>query len=114
MRFEPLVDLPERPAPDALAFAFSGDRLLVRGDQVLTAAELDGLEPLALGYLDGRLCLAYQLPDDHDPGDGLELVALPLHIALELYPPVRFFKSWVPAMSVFPGVLRLLQWRTDR
>ena len=28
MRFEPLVDLPERPAPDALAFAFSGDRLL--------------------------------------------------------------------------------------
>jgi len=76
MRFEPLVDLPERPAPDALAFAFSGDRLLVRGDQVLTAAELDGLEPLALGYLDGRLCLAYQLPDDHDHGDGRELVAL--------------------------------------
>ena len=76
MRFEPLADLPAQRDPDALAFAFSGDRLLVRGDAVLVAGELDGLEPLPLGYLDGRLCLAYQLPDDHEPGEGLELLAL--------------------------------------
>ena len=47
----------------------------MRGDAVLVAADLDGLVPLPLGYLDGRLCLAYQLPDDHQPGEGLELLA---------------------------------------
>jgi len=76
MRFEPLADLPQEREPDALAFAFSGDRLLVRGDAVLTAADLDGHPPLVLGRLDGRLCLAYELPDDHQPGDGLELLPL--------------------------------------
>jgi NAD+ diphosphatase len=73
MRFEPLVDLPAVPEPDALAFAFSGDLLLARDGQPLTAAELDGLEPLPLGRLDGRLCLAYELPDGYEAADGLEL-----------------------------------------
>ena len=73
MRFEPLVDLPAVREPDALAFAFSGDLLLVRDGQPLTAAELDGLDPLPLGRLDGRLCLAYQLPDDYEAATGLEL-----------------------------------------
>jgi NAD+ diphosphatase len=76
MRFEPLADLPPQRDPEALAFAFSGDRMLVRGDAVLTAADLDGIEPLALGYLDGRLCLAYQLEEGHEAGEGLELLAL--------------------------------------
>ena len=73
MRFEPLVDLPAVREPDALAFAFRGDLLLVRDGQPLTAGELDGLEPLPLGRLDGRLCLAYELPDDYEAGNGLEL-----------------------------------------
>jgi len=76
MRFEPLADLPPQRDPEALAFAFSGDRMLVRGDAVPTAADLDGIEPLALGYLDGRLCLAYQLEEGHEAGEGLELLAL--------------------------------------
>ncbi len=73
MSFEPLVDLPAAHEPDALAFAFSGDRMLARDGAPLTAAELDGSEPLPLGRLDGRLCLAYELPDDYEPGPGLEL-----------------------------------------
>ena len=73
MSFEPLVDLPAAHEPDALAFAFSADRMLAREGLPLTAAELDGLEPLPLGRLDGRLCLAYELPDDYEPGPGLEL-----------------------------------------
>ena len=73
MSFEPLVDLPGAREPDALAFAFSGDRMLARDGAPLTAAELDGVEPLPLGRLDGRLCLAYELPDDYEAGPGLEL-----------------------------------------
>ena len=73
MSFEPLVDLPAAHEPDALVFAFSGDRMLARDGAPLTAADLDGSEPLPLGRLDGRLCLAYELPDDYEPGPGLEL-----------------------------------------
>jgi NAD+ diphosphatase len=73
MSFEPLVDLPAAHEPDALAFAFSGDLLLVRDGAPLTAAELDGIEPLPLGRLNGRLCLAFELPDGYEPGPGLAL-----------------------------------------
>ncbi len=65
LRFEPLLDLPADHEPDALWFAFVGEEVVLsEHGRVPTAAEL-GVEPtrtVPLGRLDGRLCVAVELP----------------------------------------------------
>jgi NAD+ diphosphatase len=59
-RFQPGIDLTAVPGPDALLFAFAGDRLLVVADSPAGADHLGELASNALyiGRLDGRPCFA--------------------------------------------------------
>ncbi len=76
MRFEPLLDLPGVLEPDALVFAFASERLLLIGNDLPSLARLGPLDPLPLGRLDGRLCLAVALDPTHEPESGTSLDAL--------------------------------------
>lgn len=75
-RFQPGHDIEAVPGPDALLFAFAGDRLLVVGDPPLPASvqqlgELAG-SAIFIGTLDGRPAFAVPLEPDLAPPAGLE------------------------------------------
>ncbi len=58
--FQPGIDLAATPGPDALLFAFTGDRLLVVADAPAGVDHLGELAATALfiGTLEGRPCFA--------------------------------------------------------
>ncbi len=79
-RFEPGHDLEAVPGPDAVLFAFAGDRLIVAGDPPLPAS-LEVLGDLAgsalyIGRLDGRPCFSVALDVDAVLPEGLEQAGL--------------------------------------
>ncbi|HEX6548981.1 MAG TPA: NAD(+) diphosphatase [Candidatus Dormibacteraeota bacterium] len=77
--FEPGVDHAARPAPEALVFAFAGDRLAVsiEGEraEIPTARAFVGDTAIFFGRLDGRDCFALALDPGEEPS-GLRLSGL--------------------------------------
>ena len=71
MRFEPLVDLPDEQRAGRARVRLQRRPPAGARRRRADAADLDGAASRwPLGQLDGRLCLAYELADDHEPGDG--------------------------------------------
>ena len=72
-RFQPGIDPTAVPGPDALLFAFAGDRLLVVADSPAGADQLGELASTALyiGRLEGRPCFAVPVDEASAVPEGV-------------------------------------------